>query len=44
MMQIQIIAQWVENENVLSELQSLGVNFIQGYHVGYPEPMPTKSN
>lgn len=31
------VAEFVENEEVLIELQKLGVNFAQGYHIGRPE-------
>ncbi len=39
-MQIQTIAEWVENETILDELKTLGVNYIQGNHIGYPEALP----
>ena len=31
-----VIAEFVENEAILSALRSLGVDFAQGYHVGRP--------
>ena len=31
------VAEFVENEEILNELDKLGVNFAQGYHIGRPE-------
>ncbi len=42
-MHIQTIAEWVENETILTELDKLGVNYIQGNHIGYPEALPNLS-
>ena len=39
-MQVYTIAEWVENEHILEELKQLGVNYIQGYLIGHPEPVP----
>ncbi len=39
-MQVHTIAEWVEDEKILNELKTLGVNYIQGYHVGSPSPIP----
>lgn len=36
-MQIKTIAEWVENEATLEILRDIGVDFVQGYHVGRPE-------
>ena len=36
-MKIQIIAEWVENQETLDMLEEIGVDFVQGYHVGRPE-------
>jgi len=33
------IAEFVESEPVLSELEQLGVDYAQGYHVGRPRPL-----
>ena len=38
-MQIQTIAEWVENEETLTLLKQIGVNFVQGYHIGKPAPL-----
>lgn len=38
-MQIQTIAEWVENEESLMLLKQIGVNFVQGYHIGKPVPL-----
>lgn len=38
-MQIQTIAEWVENEETLNLLKQIGVNFAQGYHTGKPMPL-----
>ncbi len=39
-MQVHTIAEWVEDSNILDELILLGVNYVQGYHIGHPEPLP----
>jgi len=41
-MKIQTIAEWVENEAIRNELERLGVNYIQGNYIGYPEALPTQ--
>jgi diguanylate cyclase (GGDEF)-like protein len=38
-MRIQTIAEWVENEETLTLLRQIGVNFAQGYHIGKPAPL-----
>jgi diguanylate cyclase (GGDEF)-like protein/PAS domain S-box-containing protein len=38
-MKIQSIAEWVENEETLSLLKQIGVDFAQGYHIGKPVPL-----
>lgn len=38
-MQIQTIAEWVENEETLTLLRQIGVDFAQGYHTGKPTPL-----
>lgn len=37
-MKIQTIAEFVENDNILSKLRSLGVDYAQGYGIGKPSP------
>jgi len=39
-MGIKTIAVWVENEIILNQLMSSGVDFVQGYAIGEPEPLP----
>ncbi len=36
---IQTIAEWVENERILDVLAQIGVDFVQGNHIGLPEPL-----
>lgn len=36
---IQVVAVWVEDEQVLQMLQELGVDWGQGFHLGVPEPL-----
>jgi Amt family ammonium transporter len=31
------IAEFVEDQNTMNLLKSLGVNYAQGYHIGRPE-------
>ena len=38
-MNIQTVAEFVENEAILKELKSIGVHFGQGLHLGHPLPM-----
>ncbi len=33
------IAEWVEEESLLSELRTLGVDYAQGYAIGRPQPL-----
>lgn len=33
------VAEFVENEEILILLKSLGVDFAQGYHIGFPQPV-----
>jgi len=33
------IAEFVENKEILEKLKVIGVDYVQGYHVGKPEPM-----
>jgi EAL domain-containing protein (putative c-di-GMP-specific phosphodiesterase class I) len=34
------VAEGVEDERALELLRELGVDFVQGFHVGRPEPLP----
>lgn len=38
-MQLETIAEFVENAEILAKLQDIGVNFVQGYHLGKPQPI-----
>jgi diguanylate cyclase (GGDEF)-like protein len=38
-MNIQTVAEFVENEAILKELKSIGVHYGQGLHLGHPLPM-----
>ncbi len=38
-MNIQTVAEFVENEAILKELKSIGVHYGQGLHLGHPVPM-----
>ncbi len=33
------VAEYVENQEILDLLTSMGIDFVQGYHIGYPEPI-----
>jgi len=33
------VAEYVENEEILMILKSMGVDFVQGYHIGHPVPV-----
>ncbi len=33
------VAEYVENEEILAILKSMGIDFVQGYHIGYPMPV-----
>jgi diguanylate cyclase (GGDEF)-like protein/PAS domain S-box-containing protein len=35
----QTIAEFVENQEILDELNKIGVDYAQGYHLGRPEPL-----
>ncbi len=37
---IKTIAEFVENESILKRLRELGVDYVQGYFIGKPEPDP----
>lgn len=36
-MQIKVIAEWVENQDTLDLLKEMGVDYVQGYHLGVPK-------
>ena len=36
-MKLNTIAEWVEDEETLNALKEIGVNYVQGYHLGRPE-------
>ena len=36
-MQLNTIAEWVEDEDTLAALKEIGVDYVQGYHLGRPE-------
>lgn len=40
---IQTVAEWVENERTLDILTDIGVDFAQGIHIGPPEPLRPES-
>ncbi|HHJ18989.1 MAG TPA: EAL domain-containing protein [Gammaproteobacteria bacterium] len=40
LMDIQTIAEYVENEAIAVKLREIGVDYLQGFHVGHPELMP----
>lgn len=40
-MQLETIAEFVENAAILDKLQAIGVDFVQGYHLGKPTPITT---
>lgn len=33
------VAEYVENEEILTILKSMGIDFVQGYHIGHPMPV-----
>jgi len=41
-MEIQTIAEWVEDEETLVLLKQIGIDFSQGYHTGKPVPLNLK--
>lgn len=40
LMDIQTIAEYVESEDIAIKLREIGVDYLQGFHVGQPEIMP----
>ncbi|MET0288039.1 MAG: EAL domain-containing protein [Pseudoxanthomonas sp.] len=41
--QAETVAEYVENEEILRLLRSLGVNWAQGYHISRPQPLPVST-
>ena len=39
LMNVKVIAEWVENEQTLNLLKDMGVDYVQGYYFGEPEEM-----
>lgn len=39
-MGLQSVAEYVENGRIASKLQELGIDYMQGHHVGIPVPLP----
>lgn len=37
---LEVVAEWVENVEVLEKLREIGVDFVQGYFIHRPEPLP----
>ena len=33
------VAEYVENQEILDILQEMGIDFVQGFHIGYPLPI-----
>jgi len=38
-MQVNTIAEWVEDEEIYNELMKMGGHYAQGYYVGKPAPI-----
>lgn len=38
-MGVQTIAEYVENDQIIDRLQTIGVDFVQGYGIGRPQPL-----
>jgi len=36
-MQVKVIAEWVENEQTLELLKKIGVDYVQGFYLGVPK-------
>ncbi|MCC2656168.1 MAG: diguanylate cyclase/phosphodiesterase with sensor(s) [Panacagrimonas sp.] len=39
MMRVTVIAEWIEDEQILRTLRDMGVDYGQGWHLGRPEPI-----
>ena len=42
-MGLKTIAEFVENNAILKKLEEIGVDFVQGYEIGHPEPLSPNS-
>jgi len=38
------VAEYVENESILQILMEMGIDFVQGYHIGHPVPIESFEN
>jgi EAL domain-containing protein (putative c-di-GMP-specific phosphodiesterase class I) len=38
-MELETIAEFVENEQILDKLREIGIDYAQGYHLGKPQPI-----
>ncbi len=36
---LRTIAEYVENEAILAKLRHIGLDYVQGYHIGRPVPL-----
>ena len=43
-MGLKTVAEWVESDEIIEKLKSIGVDFVQGYALGYPLPMSEYGN
>ena len=41
---IETIAEWVETEETVTLLEGLGIDYVQGYYLGKPEPVPIQGD
>ena len=39
-MGLKTIAEYVENQAILEKAQELGIDYVQGYKIGHPQPLP----
>ncbi|HEB1166622.1 TPA: EAL domain-containing protein, partial [Escherichia albertii] len=39
MKKMQVVAEYVENEDIRRAVQSLGIDYMQGYLIGKPQPL-----
>ena len=42
-MQLDTIAEWVEDEQTLNTLRDIGVDYVQGYHLGRPRAISSET-
>jgi EAL domain-containing protein (putative c-di-GMP-specific phosphodiesterase class I) len=38
------IAEWIENDAALNIVRGMGIDFVQGFGVGKPEPLQVKND